>query len=272
MMLYPDGLMTDDRNAPPRKRELLSLLALFVGAFLVVVWLLNLLVGGVIGMIPPEAERQLGRWIIPALEAEAEDSTTQDRLNDLLDRLEAELPPEQAAVHDYQLLYIPDETVNAAAVPGDVILVYQGLLAEMESENELMMVLGHELGHFANRDHLRGLGREITLRLAIAIFLGDASALQSLSGRILNQVGSSRFSQTQETQADEFGLTLLHRTYGHVAGATDFFARLAETPGANVQFLASHPAPGKRVKDIKALIQQNGYTLGQKVPLNLDLE
>lgn len=264
--------MTEDRNAPPRNRELLSLLGLFVGAFLVVVWLLNLFVNGLIGMIPPEAERQLGRLIVPVLEAEADDSATQDQLNDLLDRLEAELPPEQANAHEYRLLYIPDETVNAAAVPGDVILVYQGLLAEMESENELMMVLGHELGHFAHRDHLRGLGREITLQLAIAIFFGDASALQSLSGRIINQVGSARFSQAQETQADEFGLTLLDRTYGHVAGATDFFARLAATPGANIQFLASHPAPGKRVKDIKALIQQQGYRLGQKVPLTLSRE
>ena len=49
-------------------------------------------------------------------------------------------------------------------------VIYQGLLAQAESENELMMVLGHELGHFANRDHLRGLGRALLVQIAIAAF------------------------------------------------------------------------------------------------------
>ena len=42
-----------------------------------------------------------------------------------------------------------------------------GLLENVESENELAFVLGHELGHFRNRDHLRGLGRGIAFSLVL---------------------------------------------------------------------------------------------------------
>ena len=54
---------------------------------------------------------------------------------------------------------------NAMALPGGLIIVTQGLLDEVESENELAFVLGHELGHYRNRDHLRALGRGIVLAL-----------------------------------------------------------------------------------------------------------
>ncbi|MEP0779976.1 M48 family metalloprotease [Microcoleus sp. ZQ-A2] len=44
------------------------------------------------------------------------------------------------------------------ALPGDAIVIYADLVQQAKSQNELMMVLGHELGHFAHRDHWRGLG------------------------------------------------------------------------------------------------------------------
>jgi predicted Zn-dependent protease len=110
--------------------------------------------------------------------------------------LEAQLPEDLSRDRDYQLLYIPDETVNALALPGDHVIIYQGLLAEAESENEIMMVLGHELGHFANRDHLRGLGRGIVVQIVASLLFGDAGSIGAAS---LETFARSQFSQQQET-------------------------------------------------------------------------
>ena len=56
--------------------------------------------------------------------------------------------------------------MNAVALPGGNIVVFAGLLKEIKSENELAMILGHELGHFAHRDHLRGAdGHTLRVRL-----------------------------------------------------------------------------------------------------------
>jgi Zn-dependent protease with chaperone function len=58
----------------------------------------------------------------------------------------------KVSVHD-------QATVNAVALPGGNIIVFKGLLTELKSENEVAMILAHELGHYAHRDHLHGIGQ-----------------------------------------------------------------------------------------------------------------
>lgn len=261
----------DDRNAPANNRQLLILLGLFAGAIIFAVWLAGFLVGNLITLIPPGVEQQLGAVIVPVYERQAEPSAVQTTLNDMLDRLEDHLPEEHQA-RDYQVLYIPEPVVNALAIPGDRVIIYKGLLAEMESENELMMVLGHELGHFQNRDHLRGLGRQVTVRLALATIFGDAGSIGALASSGVAAISNSEFSKGQERQADEVGLTLLNETYGHVAGATDFFARMSEQRGAELAFLATHPTSKSRVERIEKLIRQRDYSIGERSPLPESLQ
>ncbi|MEB3224996.1 MAG: M48 family metallopeptidase [Synechococcus sp.] len=252
-----------DRNSEASLRELLTLAGMFICAIVLLLWLLNFSVTWLITQMPVRWEQQLGQVLVKIYEPQAEPSPQQDELNALLNRLEAEIPEGAKEKRDYQLLYIPQDVVNAAALPGDTVLVYQGLLDQMESENELMMVLGHELGHFAHRDHLRNIGRTLVIRAVVSMVFGDVSWL----GDAAQIVSASRFSQSQEKQADEYGLDLLYKTYGQVAGATDFFEEMSQKVGANWDFLATHPAPAKRVKHLKKLIQQRGYPIGEYTPL-----
>ena len=245
-----------NRNPPPSNRQLLILLGIFVGFIVLVIWLLGLLINGLIGLIPPSVEQKLGTMVVSVYEEQAKPSPIQDTLNQLLDRAENNLPAKQHQERNYRVLYLPEPTVNALAIPGDVIIVYQGLLEAMESENELMMVLGHELGHFAHRDHLRRLGRGLLLSVTISYFIGDVGALQSVISKTVQAIGSAQYSQSQEKEADEFGLSLLNDTYGHAAGATDFFARLSQEKGADLAFLSSHPASRRRVEILESLIKK----------------
>ena len=151
-------------NPEPSNRQLLTIIGIFIGSIILFFWLLSLLINNIINLIPVTVEQQLGSLIIPAYEKQAEKSSIQDSFNQLLDGLENQLPAGEKYNRDYQVLYIPESTVNALAIPGDRIIIYQGLLEDVESENELMMILGHELGHFANRDHLRGLGNFLLIK------------------------------------------------------------------------------------------------------------
>lgn len=256
-----------DRNSPPSNRQLLILLGLFLGFVVGVFWLLNLAINGIIGLIPPNVEQKLGALVVPVYEKQALASPTQITLNQLLDRLEKELPSQQKEGRNYRVLYLPTSTVNAMALPGDVIVIYGGLLKEMESENELMMILGHELGHFAHRDHLRGLGRVLLVRIALAYFIGDPGGLQSAAVSSIAAIGESKFSQSQELEADEFGLTLLYNSYGNVAGATEFFAQSSQGIAGNIDFLSTHPASRKRVVALENLIKKRGYGVQKLSPL-----
>lgn len=268
--LPPGTADYSDRSPPPKNRQLLLLLGFFIGVVVAVLGSISAGVNVLIALVPPSVEQQLGALVVPAFEQMAPPSVTQDTLNQLLDRLEAHLPATDPP-REYQLLYIPDSTVNAMAIPGDRIIVYKGLLAQTQSENELMMVLGHELGHFAHRDHLRQLGRGILLQLAISSVIGDLGSLSSIALSAGTQISNARFSQTQEYHADEFGLSLLQQTYGHVAGATDFFVQISQRDRPT-DFLATHPSSMKRVRRLESLIQEEGYAVGERSPLPTSLQ
>ena len=136
--------------------------------------------------------------------------------------------------------------------------------------NSLAMILGHELGHFAERHHLKGLGRGLILLVLSATLLGDQSGITQFLQDSLATI-ESRFSQRQEQQVDEFGLHLLQKTYHHVAGATDFFERIqkGEPEGPLSYFFASHPSPANRVDFLNELIASAQYPIGEKTPLDL---
>jgi predicted Zn-dependent protease len=262
-----------DRNPPTSNRQLLALLGIFVGLGCLLLWGSLKLVDGLILLIPPELEQRLGALVIPAYERLAESSPAQDTLNQLLDRLETKLPKQKNIIdRNYRLLYIPDDTVNALALPGDTIVVYRGLIKQLESENELMMILGHELGHFTNRDHLRGIGRGLALQFVVAVFAGDAGGLVNVAAAIASNLSKAQFSRSQEAQADEFGLQLLVSHYGHAAGAADFFQRLARQSGLDIALLSTHPAPGDRSLTLTQTIAQRRYPIQERSPVPATLK
>ncbi len=256
-----------NRNSPPSNRQLLIIFGIFAGFTIGIIWLISWIASSLVWLIPPSVEQQLGAVIVPVYERLATPSQAQSTLNELLNRLEANLPPEQRQNRDYQVLYIPEDTVNALAIPGDRIIIYSGLVKQAQSENELMMVLGHELGHFAHRDHLRSLGRAVLTQIAIAYLVGDVGWIGSTAASGIAALSNAQYSQSQESQADEVGLNLLQQTYGHVAGATDFFARMSQKQDLDIDFLATHPAPGRRVKELQQLIKQRNYRVEKKLPL-----
>jgi predicted Zn-dependent protease len=254
------------KNVDTSNRQILIASGLIIGTFIVGIWLLLFIVGQLIYFIPPQVEQSIGKLIVPVYEKQASNIKVQNILDRLLDRLETNLPLEIKKSRDYRVLYIADDTINALAIPGDRIIIYQGLLGKVESENELMMVLGHELGHFAHRDHLRGIGNALVLRMIMASLFGDLGIFQPAANSIQTLADAS-YSQKQEKQADEFGLTLLNKTYGHVAGSIDFFAKLIDEDRQLISFLASHPAPKKRIKELQKLIEKNNYQLKYRSPL-----
>ena len=219
----------------------------------------------IVPYMPSTVERSLGNFFLSTLTLT--ESPDKARLQGILDRLTANLPPQELTLQ----LHVKDaEIVNAMALPGGHIVLFQGLLDQVESENELAAILGHELGHFANRDHLRGLGRGLVFLVLSAVILGEQSGVTGFLQTSLTNV-ESRFSQRQERQADEFSLRLLQKTYGHVAGATDFFERLErkDNQGPWAYYFASHPSPADRVDRLKELIERAGYPSREKIPLAL---
>ena len=172
----------------------------------------------------------------------------------------------------FRAVVFESEEPNALAFPGGWIAVTSGLLDAAGSENEVAFVVGHELGHFRNRDHLRGLGRGLILSLIAAAIgssgAGTAAEIASMAGLMAER----GFSREQESEADVFGLELLAAEYGHVDGAGDFFARMPDPEEAMDRqlgsYLSTHPLHEERIEALHELARERGYReTGELTPL-----
>jgi len=220
--------------------------------------------------IPVELEARLfSGWFDHAIEDDEEAAPRERLLARLLNRI-AQHWPENPYVFEIAIWDEPEP--NAVALPGGVIAVTSGLLESVESENELAFALGHEIGHFHNRDHLRGLGRGIAFSLLlVAVGVGgggNAVQLASLAG----QFAQRDFSRDQEIEADRFGLALLAAEYGHVSGAAAFFEHLPERDGVLgagfASYFSTHPVHADRIRALHAAANEMGWELrGERQPL-----
>jgi hypothetical protein len=182
------------------------------------------------------------------------------------------LPPDSSLrAHRFRVQLVDSPEVNAVALPGWRIVVFRGLLKKVKSENELAMVLAHELGHFAHRDHLRSLGRGLGITALSLLVFGRDSSISDAAGKLFLDV-ESHYSRRQEEAADRFALQLLVARYGHAGGATDLFRRLARKAGGHLPFLfASHPHPADRIRALEKEIDARHYPVKPVVSLGDDL-
>ncbi len=220
--------------------------------------------------IPIELEvRLFSGWFDRAVEADAAVDPREQSLAELLGRMAGHWP-ESPYAFEIAIWDVPEP--NAVALPGGVIAVTHGLLENVESENELAFVLGHELGHFRHRDHLRGLGRGVAFSLLlVAVGVGGGGSAVELAS-LAGEFAQRGFDREQEIEADRFGLALLAAEYGHVAGAEAFFEHLPELggpgEGALASYFSTHPLHADRIQALQATAREMGWALrGEHRPL-----
>jgi Zn-dependent protease with chaperone function len=140
---------------------------------------------------------------------------------------------------------------NAFAYPNGTIVIFEGLLKTIKSENALAFVLAHEVGHYAHRDHFKTM-----------LELGLYSILSSIVDGMMtipSTAVQARFSQNTETAADLYALDVLYKRYGHVGGATEFFSTIHHNDFEGLALFASHPLSKKRIEVLRARIKEKQF-------------
>ncbi|MCH9650668.1 MAG: M48 family metallopeptidase [Deltaproteobacteria bacterium] len=213
----------------------------------------------VVTVIPAEAEaRALSSWIPDNLDLLSGEK--QERVEQLVDRLASHWPE---CPYTFRVGVFGADQPNALALPGGLILVTTKLLEDVESENELALVLGHEIGHYRDRDHIKIFGRSFALSLLLAVTLGRSSQGLELGTQVTGLAVNS-FSREQESKADQVGLALVQAEYGHVADSWKFFERMAAEENDLTRlttYLSTHPASGDRSQRIRQIAEENGWPL-----------
>jgi predicted Zn-dependent protease len=150
---------------------------------------------------------------------------------------------------------IGDQQLNAFCMPGGKIAFYYGILAKLKlDDDEVAMIMGHEVAH-ALLEHARErMGKTMATRGAIelgaALFglggVGQAAA--NMGGQLL----TLRFSRDDESEADALGLVLAAKAgYRPAAGVTLWQKMMAANKGAPPQWLSTHPSGDSRIRDMQ---------------------
>ena len=257
-MRYASKLPDDSVNISPGN-PLSTALKLSISLALLAVigyFLIGAIINIAVDSITPKQEQKLASMSSMEMTYSETNSTY---LKEVTQRLAAcaNLP------YDIHVAVMEDKELNAFAVPGGTIYITSGILKKMQSENELAFIIGHELGHFKHRDHLRALGSRIVLG-AIGLMLGSDYGVAS--SMTLN-ISSAKYSQSAELTADAFGLEVMNCAYGSVTDATKMFTKMDEGKEWRY-FIATHPGFKERISAMKALIRTKGYdTTARVVPL-----
>ena len=219
------------------------------------------LVVGVVWVVLPQAARMAALWIpVSWEEALGEHAMDQmigffELLGDkkpefcarpagraALDRLSVRLAGGTDSPYDFRIFVLDLKIPNAFALPGGSVVLFNGLIKEAKTPEEVAGVLAHEMGHVAHRHGTQILLRNMGLDILFDLMLGGMGG---------GSIVSFSYSREAEMEADTAALELLRKTGIRAGGLAAFFKRLGESQGdmtGSLQLLSTHPSHESRAR------------------------
>jgi predicted Zn-dependent protease len=183
------------------------------------------------------------------------------RVNAIAKRLIAQAPVfrQDAAQWDWQVNLIDSKELNANCGPGGKIIVYSGLIEQLQlSDDELAAVMGHEIAH-ALREHGReAMSKAYATQMAqqgIGTLLGLGQDSMALADSVVQYSMTLPNSRDNENEADLIGLELSARAGYNPEAAVSLWQKMAQaSEGAPPEFMSTHPSSGSRIAALQGAI------------------
>lgn len=184
----------------------------------------------------------------------------------------SKLPPQPFS---YQFFVLKQDVYNAFAVPAGYIFINSGLLAAMQTEDELAGILSHEIAHVVSRHISDRIKRSkqtsaVTIAGVIAGALlgigGSGEAAQAVTTGALaaGQSMSLAFSREDERQADQLGLRYLAKSGYSGLGLLSVMNKIRSKQWYDSSqfpdYLSTHPGSEERMATIDSWLEQHAGT------------
>jgi len=215
-------------------------------------------------VLPPAAERVLGEqtlnwmaesdWFKPSEIGEPRQRELRHRFADLT----RDLPQRE----DYGLHFrnAPWIGANAFALPGGAIVITDEMIKAAKSDDEVLAVLAHEVGHQHLRHTLREILQGSVVAVAVTAITADAASLSVAVTGLPLVAAQTRYSRQFEAEADEFAFALLKRRGISTEAFADLMERLgkgSEEIEREMSFLSTHPVTSERVARARAAAHES---------------
>ena len=212
--------------------------------FLLVPWLSEKLAG----TVSVSTEEQFGETIYNSLDVELEkDSIASIAVSEFFARME--IPSE----YRVKISVVRGAVVNAFALPGGRIVIYDALLKQMETYPELAALLSHEYTHVKNKHVTKSIFRKLGSKIFLSMLFGNLGSVTGVLADQADDLKSLTYSRSLEKEADLDGLAILMERKIDPRGFAELFRHLqaAAPVSGTPELLASHPDINKRSEYIR---------------------
>lgn len=167
--------------------------------------------------------------------------------------------------------YVNSDTVNAFATLGGHIVLYRGLIEKLKHEDELAMVIAHEIAHVKYRHPIMSASHGVVVGIVLTLL--SSSSGNSIVSDLMGTTGTAtlmKFSRNFEYQADKDAINSITNLYGHAGGALGLFKVFEDVHAGDVPFelFATHPLTENRISRTTKLANAQHHPVDQaRVPL-----
>ncbi|MFN8275188.1 MAG: M48 family metalloprotease [Flavobacteriaceae bacterium] len=206
----------------------------------------------------------LSKQAVDKMDKENKVAAANDPYTIRLNRVFGKHKNENGLVLNYKVYLVKE--VNAFATADGSVRVFSGLMDIMD-DNELLAVIGHEIGHVANHDSRDAMKaayqKEALLDAAASQSDKVAAVTDSQLGKIANALIDSKHSRKQESEADAYSYEFMKRNgynVNAVESAFNILAKLSEGQSSSIidRMMSSHPDSKQRAADAKARAEADG--------------
>ena len=149
----------------------------------------------------------------------------------------------------YVFQVVEDSGINAYATMGGYVYITTGLLAAADNEAEVAGVLGHEIGHIAEKHALDQM-RDVAIARGVAGAFGlSRNQMAAIAVDVALHLPNSR---KDELVADEHGFVTMGEAGYDQTGMVTLMRKL-DSGSSPPALLSTHPNPGERVERLQAM-------------------
>ena len=239
------------------QRRMIRMLSIFIVILVsAYIWLVPFLAERLANKVPVSYEERLGDGMYNALKQSfVIDAEKTAYINDFFRELNID------SKYNIRITVVNENVANAFAMPGGNIVVYNKILMNMSTYEDLAALLSHEFTHVNERHTTRSLFRQMASSLFLSIILGDIGTLGNVIINNADDLKGLSYSRKLERDADMNGLRLLSDRKIDCNGFIRLFELLkkeiGQTGGQPTEWISSHPDLEKRIAYTRSSEQFN---------------